>query len=109
MLNLHVVRRKRENQGTMDYHSSTPEPVMGTTLTAEITGKRGYAIRWHGSVRWVDSLLAKGLPHIKTSPRRVRICVAEADAWMRQQFLVQRRGPARPRAAKAATPEGVAQ
>lgn len=58
--------------------------------TADIADKRQFAERWKASVRWVDTMLAKGLPHIKTSPRRVRIFVAEADAWLCEKFGVQR-------------------
>lgn len=56
------------------------------------TDKRGYGQRWQGSKRWVDGLISQGLPHIKTSARRVRIFVPEADAWVQEHFRVQRRG-----------------
>ena len=45
--------------------------------------------------RTIDNLLTPGLPHVKYGKRRVRICIAEADEWMRQKFGTQRRGPAR--------------
>lgn len=60
-------------------------------LASPFTDKRGFAQRWQGSTRWIDGLLAQGLPHLKIGQRRVRICIAEADAWMQQQFRVQRR------------------
>lgn len=70
-----------------------PEPVTGDVkLAGEITDKRGYAARWHGSPRWVDTLLARGLPHLKIGERRVRILIPEADAWMREKFRAQRNG-----------------
>lgn len=62
-----------------------------TQLAATITDKRGYAARWQGSVRWIDGLLAQGLPHCKIGPRRVRILIPEADVWMHAQFHTQRR------------------
>ena len=58
---------------------------------APVTDKRGYAERWGFSLRTVDNLLAKGLPHLKIGARRVRIEIAAADQWMRQTFGVQRR------------------
>lgn len=61
------------------------------TTAQEITDKRGYAARWQGSVRWLDGLLARGLPHLKIGKRRVRIVISEADKWMREQFFTQRR------------------
>jgi hypothetical protein len=61
---------------------------------AEITDKRGYARRWQGSPRWIDGLLAQGLPHLKIGARRVRIFIPEADLWMKTQFGTQRRGNA---------------
>jgi len=61
-------------------------------LNGYATDKRGYANRWRTSVRTCDNWLASGLPHFKLSPRRVRICVSEADQWMREQFGVRRIG-----------------
>jgi len=71
---------------------NTPEPATGDVkLAGDIIDKRGYAQRWRGSPRWVDTLLARGLPHLKIGNRRVRILIPEADAWMREQFGTQRR------------------
>jgi hypothetical protein len=75
--------------------SFAPDTATGNKLAAEITDKRGYAARWGFSVRHVDNLLAQGCPHLKIGKRRVRILVPEADAWMRERFGTQRRGPAR--------------
>lgn len=60
---------------------------------AEITDKRGYASRWAFSVRHVDNLLAQGMPHLAIGKRRIRIVVAEADAFMREKFATRRLGP----------------
>jgi hypothetical protein len=71
-----------------------PETATDNTTAAPfVTDKRGFAQRWNFSTRYVDNLLAQGLPHLKVGARRVRIVVAEADAWMRQRFSTQRRGP----------------
>jgi len=63
-----------------------------TEIAPEITDKRGYARRWQGSPRWIDCLIAQGLPHLKIGARRVRIHIPEADEWMRSQFHTQRNG-----------------
>lgn len=64
----------------------------GQSAAIIITDKKGFAARWMFSVRKVDDLIASGLPHLKCGPRRVRIDVPEADAWMHEKFSVQRRG-----------------
>lgn len=80
----------------MTKNRSIPDATTGDTkLVADITDKRGYAARWQGSVRWIDGLLAQGLPHCKIGARRVRILIPEADAWMQAQFHTQRRGAAK--------------
>jgi len=74
---------------------TSPEVATGQTMLASpFTDKRGYAQRWSFSTRKLDGLLASGLPHLAIGKRRVRICIAEADAWMQQQFRVQRIGSA---------------
>ncbi len=72
------------------------DTATGNKLAApEITDKRGFAARWHFSVRHVDSLLAQGMPHLKCGRRRVRLVTAEADAWMKERFGTRRIGPAK--------------
>jgi len=71
----------------------TQETTTDKTLVDGITDKRGYGQRWHFSPRHVDNLIGQGLPHLKIGSRRVRIIVAEADAWMKERFGTQRRGP----------------
>jgi len=79
--------------------SFSPDAATGNKLAAdEITDKRGFAARWHFSVRHVDNLLAQGMPHLKCGQRRVRLVVAEADAWMKERFGTRRLGPANPKA-----------
>lgn len=69
-----------------------PRPAERASDSADspITDKKGFATRWGFSLRHVDNLLAKGLPHLKVGARRVRIIIAEADAWMRDQFATRR-------------------
>ena len=63
-------------------------------VPTEITDKRGYAARWLLSPRTISNFLSRGMPHFAVGKRRVRIVVAEADAWMEQQFGTRRLGPA---------------
>lgn len=62
-----------------------------TELTSDqITDKRGYAKRWKFSVRHVDNLLKRGLPHLKIGERRVRILTGDADKWMIETYHASR-------------------
>jgi hypothetical protein len=61
---------------------------------SQITDKKGFAARWPFSRRQVDNFLREGMPHCKVGARRVRIVVAEADAWMKERSGTRRRGPA---------------
>jgi hypothetical protein len=70
-----------------DAATGCPKPAAGN-----VTDKRGYAERWQFSLRHVDNLIAKGLPHLKIGARRVRILTDEADSWMRATFGTQRTG-----------------
>ena len=70
-----------------------PQNLSAAEAGAFVTDKRGFAARWHFSVRHVDNLLAQGMPHLKCGPRRVRLVTAEADAWMKERFGTRRIGP----------------
>jgi len=74
--------------------SCTPDAAAGYNSAAPVTDKKGFAARWLFSPRHIDNLIAQGLPHLAVGKRRVRIVVCEGDAWMRQRFGTQRRGPA---------------
>jgi hypothetical protein len=72
-----------------------PDASTGLKLEeSPITDKAGYAARWKFSKRHIDKLLAQGLPYFSVGKRRVRICIAEADAWMKEKFATRRRGVA---------------
>ena len=77
----------------------TPEVATGQSSLAApspFTTKKRFGDRWEVSDRMIDKLLAKGMPHLKIGSRRVRICIAEADQWMNEQFrTVRRNGGAR--------------
>jgi len=72
--------------------SETATEMKLAEKVAEILDKKSYAERWCFSVRTIDNFLRAGMPHLRVGERRVRIIVAEADAWMRQRFGTQRRG-----------------
>jgi hypothetical protein len=71
-----------------------PDAATSNNSAAPVTDKKGFAARWLFSPRHVDNLIAQGLPYLAVGKRRVRIVVSEGDAWMRQRFSRQRRGPA---------------
>lgn len=58
---------------------------------APITDKKGLAKRWLFSVRQIDNFLAAGMPHMAIGKRRVRIVIAEADAWLRERYGTRRK------------------
>jgi len=62
-------------------------------MAGPITDKRGFAARWLFSLRYCDTLLSQGLPHFKVGQRRVRINIADGDAWMNDRFGTRRRRP----------------
>jgi hypothetical protein len=78
--------------------SCTPETAAGNTTAADIVDKKLYAARWLLSLRTIDNLLRAGLPHMAVGRRRIRICVPEADAWMRERYFTQRRNGAKTKA-----------
>ena len=81
------------------YNTISDSAAENTNPAVEVTDKRGYARRWLFSVRTVDNLIREGLPHCKVGRRRVRICIPEADEWMRERFG-QRNRPKVPRITK---------
>ena len=77
----------------MKIENIEPASVAGAANSTEIiTDKRGFGKRWGFSIRHVDNLLAQGLPHLKIGKRRVRIFIADADAWMKERFACRRIG-----------------
>ena len=82
----------------MNRIAQLPDVSTGSKLEADvITDKKGFAARWHFSVRHVDNLLAQGMPHLKCGSRRVRLVTAEADLWMKERFGTRRLGPVHPK------------
>jgi hypothetical protein len=67
----------------------TTETLPQIERTAET--KLQFVARFSVSKRTGDAWLAAGMPHLKLSPRMVRIPVAEATQWVREHYLIQRR------------------
>lgn len=65
--------------------AGAPEPAQ-----SPVTDKQGFGRRWGFSTRQVDNFLGQGMPHLKIGKRRVRIVIAEADAWMHEKFATRR-------------------
>ena len=61
-----------------------------TSPPASLT-KRAFAQRHSVSTRTIDYWRVQGLPCLVVSRRKILLPVAEADAWVRDQFLVARR------------------
>lgn len=59
------------------------------SVTAE--NKILFGQRFSVSKRTVDSWLARGCPHLKLSARCVRVPVAEATQWVKENYFTQRR------------------
>jgi hypothetical protein len=93
-------------EANLDMDNVTGHPA--NTQPAGITDKRGYAARWRFSTRHIDNLLAQGMPHFAVGKRRIRISVAEADAWMKERFGQRRLGPLQPDKTGRSATAGVA-
>jgi hypothetical protein len=70
-----------------------PDIATGETKLAA-QDKTSFGQRFGVSKRTVDGWIASGCPHLKLSPRMVRLPVAEASLWVKDKFLTQRRGRA---------------
>ena len=64
----------------------------GTALLASLSirdyeNKKQFAERLGVSLRTVDNLLAKGMPHVKLTRKLIRIPRAAADEWMAERLV----------------------
>jgi hypothetical protein len=48
--------------------------------------KRSVADMAQMSVRWVDTQLAKGMPHLKLGKRRIRFDMDEVKGWLVKEY-----------------------
>jgi hypothetical protein len=68
---------------------TTAAPVIADEKVAE--NKVEFSRRFAVSKRTCDGWIARGMPHLKLSPRMVRIPLTEATQWVRENYFVQRR------------------
>jgi len=63
------------------------QPASGTDSTParEYENKRQLAARLGVSVRTIDNLLVRGLPHLKLTRKLTRFPRAAVDAWLAQR------------------------
>jgi excisionase family DNA binding protein len=52
--------------------------------------------------RYIDQLIAQGMPHMKIGKRRCRFFKDEVDQWMRDRFATRRIGRVNPQPTEAA-------
>jgi excisionase family DNA binding protein len=57
----------------------------GQTREPEYENKRQLAVRLGVSVRTIDNLLARGLPHLKLTRKLIRFPRAAVDEWLAER------------------------
>jgi hypothetical protein len=67
--------------------TSTPTNPVNERLVLKVPE---YGARWNVGQKVVWKWLKVGMPHIKISRRNTQIPLAEADAWVKQNFMRQR-------------------
>jgi len=69
--------------------SSNPAEPVGVRLVLKVPA---FGDRWGVKKTTVWKWLKHGMPHLKFSSRNTQIPVAEADQWIKENFLRQREG-----------------
>lgn len=69
--------------------TSTPANPVNASLVLTVPE---FGARWGKKRTTVWKWLARGMPHMKFSTRDTKIPVAEADRWVKENFLRQREG-----------------
>src|SRR5262245_23084392 len=67
-------------------------PVDPVSPPFQFADKRAVSAMLGLSVRTVDNLIAKGMPHLKLGERRCRFDLQEVRAWLKQQYGTRRHG-----------------
>jgi len=73
--------------------TATGNHLLATGGTPRFGSKRDVAAMVGLSVRTVDNLLTKGLPHLRLGSRRTRYDLDEVAQWFKQKFSTRRFGP----------------
>jgi predicted DNA-binding transcriptional regulator AlpA len=77
----------------MDMQQQTASPLENPAIVVSPFGnKRAVATLLCLSVRTVDNLMARGLPHMKIGSRRVRFDLTQVSEWAKREFSVRRLG-----------------
>jgi len=66
--------------------------IRETDPRGRLLSKREVAGLLNLSVRTIDNLQRRGLPYMRIGPRRNRYDAAEVMAWVKEHFVVRRRG-----------------
>jgi excisionase family DNA binding protein len=65
--------------------NQNPEAGAGDTGTPDYENKKQLAARLGVSVRTIDNLLTRGLPHLKLTRRLTRFPRAAVDEWLAER------------------------
>lgn len=68
-------------------NEQTSSPSVAQPPIRDYENKKQFAERLGVSLRTVDNLLAKGLPHVKLTRKLIRIPRAAADEWMAERLV----------------------
>ncbi len=69
----------------MQNENNSPAPGAGQPPAPEYENKRQLAARLGVSVRTIDNLLVRGLPHLKLTRKLVRFPRAAVDEWLAER------------------------
>jgi hypothetical protein len=72
--------------------NATTSTPAGTVVAPLVLKVPEFGARWGVRKTTVNKWLASGMPHMKISYRNTQIPIAEADAWVKENFLRQREG-----------------
>ncbi|HSY29678.1 MAG TPA: helix-turn-helix domain-containing protein, partial [Burkholderiaceae bacterium] len=65
--------------------NQNPEGAEGQPIAPDYENKRQVAARLGVSVRTIDNLLTRGLPHVKLTRRLIRFPRAAVDQWLTER------------------------
>jgi excisionase family DNA binding protein len=72
----------------MNHHdNTTPPPALASCAAPAFEDKKQLARRIGVSVRTIDNLLDRGLPHIKVTNKLTRFPRADVDQWLRDRTI----------------------
>ena len=87
-----VLKPHQSAVGSVTNTSTEAAPAVVRDTTPSFANKRDVAEMLGFSVRTVDNLMARGLPHYTVGKRRCRFDIAEVRDWFKQTYSAQRLG-----------------